>query len=136
MAARAARLVMVAALWSLALTNILLRLLDRRKATNGLALKTLVQRRDIDKMLTCLWIRFTRENMWYILMAHLGWQTDIFNIVDGWFKLTVVYSFYQFFSVFFEVILLISASRDWYKLDVISDVYFCKNHRGRTKVLD
>ena len=63
---------MVAALYSLALTNILRRLLDRRKATNGLAFKTLVQRRDIDKILACLWIRFTRENMWYILMVHLG----------------------------------------------------------------
>ena len=34
--------------------NILLRLLDRRKATEGLALKTLVQRGDEDKMLKCL----------------------------------------------------------------------------------
>ena len=33
---------------------ILLRLLDRRKATKGLALKTLVQRGDEDKMLKCL----------------------------------------------------------------------------------
>ena len=41
-------------LCSLALTNILLRLLDRRKATKGLALKTLVQRGDEDKMLKCL----------------------------------------------------------------------------------
>ena len=32
---------------------ILLRLLDRRKATKGLALKTLVQRGDEDKMLKC-----------------------------------------------------------------------------------
>ena len=38
------------------LTNILLiiRLLDRRKATKGLALKTLVQRGDENKMLKCL----------------------------------------------------------------------------------
>ena len=36
-------LAMAAGLWRLALTNKLLRLLDRRKATNGLALKTLVQ---------------------------------------------------------------------------------------------
>ena len=42
---------MVAGLRSLALTNKLLRLLDRRKATRGLALKTLLQRGDEDKML-------------------------------------------------------------------------------------
>ena len=36
------------------LTNILLRLLDCQKATKGLALKTLVQRGDEDKMLKCL----------------------------------------------------------------------------------
>ena len=41
-------------LCSLALTNILLRFLDRRKATKGLALKTLLQRGDEDKMLKCL----------------------------------------------------------------------------------
>ena len=39
---------------SFALTTISLRLLDRRKATKGLALKTLVQRGDEDKMLKCL----------------------------------------------------------------------------------
>ena len=47
---------MVAGLRSLALTNKLLRLLDRRKATRGLALKTLLQRGDEDKMLKCLFI--------------------------------------------------------------------------------
>ena len=47
-------LVMVAGLRSLALSNKLLRLLDRRKATRGLALKTLLQRGDEDKMLKCL----------------------------------------------------------------------------------
>ena len=47
--------VMVAGLRSLALTNKLqLRLLDRRKATRGLALKMLLQRGDEDKMLKCL----------------------------------------------------------------------------------
>ena len=39
---------------TLSLTNILLRLLDHRKATKGLALKTLVQGGNEDEMLKCL----------------------------------------------------------------------------------
>ena len=39
---------------SLALTSKSLRLLVRRKATRGVALKTLVQRGDEDRMLKCL----------------------------------------------------------------------------------
>ena len=39
---------------SLALTSNLLRLLVRRKATKGAALKTLAQRTDEDRMLKCL----------------------------------------------------------------------------------
>ena len=41
-------------LGSLALTNKLLRLLVRRKATRGVALKTLAHRGDEDRMLKCL----------------------------------------------------------------------------------
>ena len=46
--------VLCVGLGSLALTNKLLRLLVRRKATRGVALKTLAHRGDEDRMLKCL----------------------------------------------------------------------------------
>ena len=67
----------LSSLRSLALTNKLLRLLLRRKATRGTALETLAQRGDEDRMLRYLWIMDDTEGRagLYVITrgTRLGW---------------------------------------------------------------